>query len=45
MSLFLFLSRSVEEEYLEGAGIMLALAMSLGLALGSSFSYLFVNML
>ncbi|KAK3748288.1 hypothetical protein RRG08_039540 [Elysia crispata] len=36
---------SVEEEYLEGAGIMLALAMSLGLALGSSFSYLFVNML
>lgn len=35
----------VEEDYLEGAGIMLALAMSLGLALGSSFSYLFVNML
>ncbi|GFR82655.1 equilibrative nucleoside transporter [Elysia marginata] len=36
---------SVKDEYLEGAGIMLALAMSLGLALGSSFSYLFVNML
>ncbi|GFO35226.1 equilibrative nucleoside transporter [Plakobranchus ocellatus] len=36
---------SVEDRYLEGAGIMLALAMSLGLALGSSCSYLFLNML
>ncbi|KAH9488431.1 hypothetical protein Btru_052375 [Bulinus truncatus] len=36
---------TAEDEHLEGTGIMLALAMTVGLAAGSGFSILFVNLI
>lgn len=36
--------REVLDEHLEGAGIILALAMTTGLAGGSAFSFLFVKL-